>query len=496
MMIEREFEDDLRMLVNALKSVSFRFILIGHNHRSLFLDIRDWLRHSFPVRPFLELSISDKNYRSISNALQEFERGIVLIPDFDWFFRHGNESICIAFNQRRDYYARRDIAFICFIQPGSFISVAKKMPDWWSLRSLELNFHRDILIPQDVFQQINEEGDSFGGATKQEKEEELLRLLSQIEKTDSENKTLLINLYGQVGRVLYSFGRYEEALSFFEKSLALIRQVSDIKNEGGILNYISQISYSRGDYDTALAYLQQSLKIQQETGDGKGEGVTLSNIGLIYDAKGDYDTALGYLQQSLKIRQEIGDRRGEGTTLNNIGQIYSAKGDYDTALGYLQQGLKVAQEIGDRRNEGGLLNNISQIHKVRGGYDTALGYLQQSLKITQEIGDRRGEGTTLNNISQIYDAKGDYDVALGYLQQSLKIAHEIGDINGAAITMTNMGSLLFRGARFEEALPLFMQAYNIFKQIGSPNASTPESYLNAIIEKIGRERYEAILKGQ
>jgi tetratricopeptide (TPR) repeat protein len=318
--------------------------------------------------------------------------------------------------------------------------------------------------------------------------EQSLAITQQISNRQGEG-TILNN----ISQIYDTKGDYDTALRYLEQSLVIQQQIGDRQGEGATLNNISQVYFTKGDNDTALRYLEQSLVIRQQIGDRNGEGATLNNISQIYLAKGDYDTAFRYLQQSLAIQQQIGDRQGEGATFNNISQVYDAKGDYDTALQYLQQSLAIQQQIGDRQGEGATLNNISQVYDAKCDYDTALRYLQKSLAIQQQIGDRQGEGNTLNNISQIYDAKGDYDTALRYLQQSLTIQQQIGNINGMAATLTNMGAILFEREKIEASIPLFRQAYSIFRQIGSPNMKAPEGYLEAIIQKIGEQRFQEII---
>jgi tetratricopeptide (TPR) repeat protein len=318
--------------------------------------------------------------------------------------------------------------------------------------------------------------------------EQSLAIKQRIGDRQGEGATL-----NNISQIYDAKGDYDTALRYLEQSLAITQQIGDRKGEGATLNNLATTAYAKGDYDTALRYLEQSLAIMQQIGDRKGEGATLNNISQIYDAKGDYDTALRYLEQSLAIQQQIGDRKGEGATLGNIGLNYKIRGNYDKALSYYEKSLAIRQQIGDRQGEGSTLNNISQIYSAKGDYDTTLRYLEQSLAISQQIGDRQGEGTCLNNISQIYDAKGDYDTALRYLEQSLAIRQQIGDINGMATTLHNMGCILFERNDFEDATPYFIQAYQIFHQIGSPSAKVPESYFQAIIERIGEAKFQEIL---
>ncbi len=276
-----------------------------------------------------------------------------------------------------------------------------------------------------------------------------------------------VYLIHRLGFIELNIGRYDNALTHFNKCLKIFEEIGDKSGEGTCLNNIGQIYASRGDYDTALSYLEHSLKIRQEIGDKSGEGQCLNNISQIYASRGDYDTALSYLEHSLKIRQEIGDKSGEGQCLNNISQIYDSRGDYDTALSYLERSLKIRQDIGDKSGEGTCLNNISQIYDSRGDYDTALSYLERSLKIRQDIGDKSGEGQCLNNISQIYASRRDYDTALSYLERSLKIFEEIGDKSGEGYTLYNLAFMLLINLNEpEKGMKCLIEALKINQKVG------------------------------
>jgi len=467
--MEAHFSDELLLLGNALRNESFRFILVSHNRRSIYVDTTEWLTQQFGShRTIVDFSFNGKKITAIRDAVVSLNKGILIISDLDFIFRPENADLCTYFNQRRDFFARFDIAFICFIQPSSFPILATKLPDWWSLRSLELEFVREE--PETGLVNPNQlesfESSVYSNLTPAEKTAEIDRLKRQVEQTDHNNKVLLGSLYGLLGQLLYLSSQFDSALLYYEQALAIQQEIGNRQGEGATLNNISQIYQARGDYDTALRYLEQSLGIMQEIGDRQGEGTTLNNISQIYDAKGDYDTALRYLEQSLGIKKEIGDRQGEGVTLNNISQIYDAKGDYDTALGYLEQSLGIRQEIGDRKGEGTTLNNLATIAHAKGDYETALRYLEQSLGIQQEIGDRQGEGTTLNNIGQIYKARGDYDAALRYLEQSLGIRQEIGDRQGEGATLNNISQIYDARGDYDTALRYLEQSLGIQQEIG------------------------------
>ena len=119
------------------------------------------------------------------------------------------------------------------------------------------------------------------------------------------------------------------------------------ENNADYLGFYGVILFSQAKYEKALKYLTKSLAIQQEIGDKAGEGATLNNISQIYDAQGDYPTALKYLTKSLAIRQEIGDKAGMCATLFNLGHIALQNNERDKAMAYWKQVYTIATEINE-----------------------------------------------------------------------------------------------------------------------------------------------------
>ncbi len=95
-----------------------------------------------------------------------------------------------------------------------------------------------------------------------------------------------------------------------------------------------------------MEYYEKSLAIVRELKDRKGEGRTLNNLGLVYADWGQYEKALEYYEQSLAITrraQEIA--KSEGNTLMNIGRLLQHRGEHRKALDNFHKGLAIWTEI-------------------------------------------------------------------------------------------------------------------------------------------------------
>jgi tetratricopeptide (TPR) repeat protein len=138
--------------------------------------------------------------------------------------------------------------------------------------------------------------------------------------------------------------RHAKAAAYWQKAAALLPE--DKKQERAQHLHSAAFDLDRvARYSEALSLYEQSLDIRREIGDKEGEGTTLNNISQIYEARGDYSAALTYLEQSLAIRREIGDKAGEGVTLNNIGCCYVAQDDMRKAELHISHAVQFAKEI-------------------------------------------------------------------------------------------------------------------------------------------------------
>ena len=132
-------DNELRMLIKALRSPLHRYIIAIIDNQNTYLDFYEWLKNNSP-RPVHEINITGNRYREIIEPLKLVGNEVALIPDFDWLFIKGNDDIAISINLKHDFLAARNIKIICCMQPGNLHKFPRFMNDFWSFRSLELDF--------------------------------------------------------------------------------------------------------------------------------------------------------------------------------------------------------------------------------------------------------------------------------------------------------------------------------------------------------------------
>ena len=83
------------------------------------------------------------------------------------------------------------------------------------------------------------------------------------------------------------------------------------------LNNIGYIYRMQKDYSRALSYYNRSLVIARQMDDKAFLATTLSNIGKIHEAENNFTQALSHYEQALKLVRDIDDKDLEARVLNN-----------------------------------------------------------------------------------------------------------------------------------------------------------------------------------
>ncbi|MFX1253406.1 MAG: tetratricopeptide repeat protein [Promethearchaeota archaeon] len=372
------------------------------------------------------------------------------------------------------------------------------------------------------------------GLEKIEQGEKLLKSLTQRHSTNlAKRKANLINLKGTIYRLK---GELDQALTFFQQSLALNKEIDNKQGIAESFHNIGNIHYVKGRLNQGLEYYQRALLISEQIDDKQAMADSLANVGLIYLEKEDFNQALSYytkaltlreqignkqdiaksfdniatlyfckgelekslpiFQQSFTLRKEIGNKYHIAVSLSSIGTIYHHKGELNRALTYYQQGLKLYKQINHKRGLAFALGNIGEIYNLKGELNQALECFRDSLAYFNELGNKRDNALTLINIGKIYRQKGDLDIALDYYQRSLGVFRELNCKSDSAASLHSIGSIYWQKGEWKRALEYLHQSLGLRKELGN-NFYTAEvlySLINVSINKNSLERAQYYLQ--
>lgn len=165
---------------------------------------------------------------------------------------------------------------------------------------------------------------------------------------------LLIKVYNTKGLVLMGLSQYEEALSTFQKGLA----IGDGRNEPKyleatrkILGNSGGIFYDLGDFEGALRQSQRALEISTTLGDSSGLAYNHLRLAITYQAMDNIKSCLSHLNLSNAILTTLNDTTTLLYVQNTLGEVYTKARNYSNALQSYRNAHRLAIAIANKEEE-------------------------------------------------------------------------------------------------------------------------------------------------
>lgn len=218
-----------------------------------------------------------------------------------------------------------------------------------------LDFCQQLLL---ISRQLENAGDYTKAFNLLQKRVQLLEELEY-------DREILAENYFQLGILKETLSQYEDAISFYDKSLSIN---FDLRNEEvmGIIYYRIGLNMQKsGQLEEALTVLNKGIPYLEGTQQYSLLAEAYFLMGLIYGEGGDFPQAFDYLDQSLGLNEELG-------AYENIGLIYYQKGEFylrqnrnDRALLAFEEGLRYLEEC--QSDQAQLLRDyIRSVQRING----------------------------------------------------------------------------------------------------------------------------------
>ncbi|CAF0823288.1 unnamed protein product [Adineta steineri] len=188
---------------------------------------------------------------------------------------------------------------------------------------------------------------------------------------------LLIHSNGQdlpwieyfIGQTFYEIGQLNEARLCYDRAIKSIK--INLQDSTVVLSVIGKVLYSQGKYDQALDFLQQTLEIREEYYEHFHVDIAISvdNISdLLIDQK-KYDQALEYQTRAMSIFSNF----------ILTGNVLSAQGKFDEALAIREKDLPYSYTT--------VVSNLMDIGRIKvnqGNFDGALDDFSRAVTLLHE----------------------------------------------------------------------------------------------------------------
>lgn len=289
--------------------------------------------------------------------------------------------------------------------------------------------------------------------------ENVVQALRAVSENEQQLKVLGQALTQQ-GDLLFRQGKFDQALTRLEESLAILRPIGDPTVLAGPLIFSSVISHLNGEIERSQALMVEGLENAQAAGDPWFTAYGIFNQGYLASLVGRY--AEGYQQMLAGIAgwRALGDPRYTALGLNFISRTAIKLGYHAEAQAFLQESLDLCEQVGDRWGIGTAYRYLGLAALVQGDPNEAQYLIHKSLDIFSGVTSGWDIVQSLVFLGEAAALSGDSSKAKRIFLDALNQASEAQTVLLAIEALIGLAHLQARAGDCDQALELSIFVLN------------------------------------
>ncbi len=190
----------------------------------------------------------------------------------------------------------------------------------------------------------------------------------------------------QMGISLNASNEEKEGIAWIYKGLETAQSINYHQGIADNLNSIGIFYYSIEDYDQAISFYKRSVIHQKSASNRLREGIIYSNIGGVFLLKNILDSSLFYFQKAEHILDSIGEEKWIAMIKSEFGGLLIKLNDLNKAEAYSKTALEISLRTGQTFHIRKSYQNFAEIYLIHKRYSLARNMADKALEISNEIG--------------------------------------------------------------------------------------------------------------
>lgn len=233
------------------------------------------------------------------------------------------------------------------------------------------------------------------------------------------DRALQMSATGTMGYMLLQDRRYEEAVSWSQRTAALAHAIGAQSSEARAIGNLGVCQLELGELEKAQRNLRWAESRFSSTGIRYERQIWLGNLGNIEEANQEYDSAAADYAKALAISRDLGDEYWSAAWLDNLAVVSIERRDWDSAERYNDEALAHKQLAKDEESLAYSLVNTGLIANGRGQYARAEEILTAAVRKPRK--DIKLMLDAHSGLAEAYAARGRYTAAVSEFKTALAV---------------------------------------------------------------------------
>ncbi len=275
-----------------------------------------------------------------------------------------------------------------------------------------------------------------------------------------------------VNTILREQNENEKALTRLYQVLDSARKMGYRKIQAVALGKIGELFYDLGQLDEAIRYYDASLAVLKDTGWIREEIECINGRAMAMALKGQWEEAMADFTRSLSYfdNRRLDDPILLSKTHNYCGLILNRFSDYDNARNHFETALVIAEKFAANDLMARYTNNLALTYKNENRDEEATNLLQKGLEISRKAKDKKQEFVAHLSLGDLASKARRYQVSYDHYNQAYDLNSHLKNRQAQAILLLKRGSAFFDDNRTEQARSDLEAARVIAEEIGNRDA--------------------------
>ena len=230
-------------------------------------------------------------------------------------------------------------------------------------------------------------------------------------------KQTIASIGNNIGLIEWKTGDLKKALISFFDALKQAEALNNTKLQGNISSNIGLVFQDLKKYNDALSWQQKALALRLKKEDNYGLASTYTNLSSVYSYLNKSDKAIDYQKKAIILQQKINDEYGLGISYLNLGAEYKILKNYSEALKYYLLSKSIREKNDDQLGLSFTYMSIATLYKNLHKYKEAIASGEKSLAIAYKIKSDERISENSYGLSNIYREAGNPEKALELIHQ-------------------------------------------------------------------------------